>query len=44
MRLLPAISNGSGMGWLMAQAGKQVTYRESQLSNGNYPEKPEFTQ
>lgn len=44
MWLLPATSNDSGMGWLMAQADKQITDRESQLSNGNYPEEPDFMQ
>lgn len=42
--LLPAMSNDSGMGWLMSQANKQVTEREAQLGNGIYPEEPDFMQ
>jgi hypothetical protein len=42
--LLPKTSNDSGMGWLMAQADKQVTDREEELRNGIYPDKPDFMQ
>lgn len=42
--LLPKTSNDSGMGWLMAQADKQVTNREKELQNGIYPDRPDFMQ
>jgi len=42
--LLPKGNAGSGMGYLMSQADKQVTEREEQLQNGIYPERPDFLQ
>jgi hypothetical protein len=42
--LLPKTSNESGMGWLMAQADRQVTEREKELQNGIYPDHPDFMQ
>lgn len=42
--LLPKSHASSGMGYLMAQADREVTQREEELANGIYPEKPDFMQ
>ncbi|PGH07083.1 hypothetical protein AJ79_06361 [Helicocarpus griseus UAMH5409] len=43
-RLLPKITDETGMGWLMAEANKQVSQRESEMSKGKLQEKPDFLQ
>jgi hypothetical protein len=42
--LLPKTSNDSGMGWLMAQADREVTQREAALEQGIYGGRPDFMQ
>jgi len=41
---LPAISNESGMGWLMLEADRQVTAREQQLQEKAFGGQPDFMQ
>lgn len=41
---LPAISNESGMGWLMCEADRQVTTREKQNAEKQFEGKPDFMQ
>ncbi|PQE19206.1 cytochrome P450 17A1 protein [Rutstroemia sp. NJR-2017a BBW] len=42
--LMPQPETHSGMGFLIKEAGIQVTKREKDLSQGLYPEKPDFLQ
>jgi hypothetical protein len=44
MWLLPKTSNESGMGWLMAQADREVTQREEEMQQGIQRDKPDFMQ
>ncbi|OAL53260.1 cytochrome P450 [Pyrenochaeta sp. DS3sAY3a] len=41
---LPAISNDSGMGWLMCEADRQVTGREKQNEQTKFDGQPDFLQ
>ncbi|KAF1845700.1 cytochrome P450 [Cucurbitaria berberidis CBS 394.84] len=41
---LPAVSNESGMGWLMCEADRQVSTRESQNAERPFDGKPDFLQ
>ncbi|KAB8290831.1 hypothetical protein EYC80_008468 [Monilinia laxa] len=41
---LPQLSNHSGIGYLMKQADGQIRNREYEISQGIYPEKPDFLQ
>ncbi|KAF1996048.1 cytochrome P450 [Amniculicola lignicola CBS 123094] len=41
---LPAMSNTSGMGWLMSEADRQVTEREKRISEKGFQGKPDFMQ
>lgn len=41
---LPAISNDSGMGWLMFEADRQVTGREKQNEQTKFDGQPDFLQ
>ncbi|KAF2475031.1 cytochrome P450 [Lindgomyces ingoldianus] len=41
---LPAISNDSGMGWLMCEADRQVSNRERQNAEKPFDGKPDFMQ
>lgn len=44
-RCLPTMGNETGMGWLMAEADRQVSNREKALSEGTYKAKqPDFLQ
>ena len=42
--LLPKTSNESGMGWLMAQADREVTQREKEMREGVYRDRPDYLQ
>jgi hypothetical protein len=42
--ILPKITDETGMGWLMAEATRQVTGREAQMKKGVVPKKPDFMQ
>lgn len=41
---LPRPSDHSGMGYLMEQADNQIRNREYEISQGLYPENPDFLQ
>ncbi|KAI9643772.1 hypothetical protein NHQ30_007121 [Ciborinia camelliae] len=41
---LPRTSNHGGMGYLMSQAESQIRTREEEISQGLYPENPDFLQ
>ncbi|KAF2015783.1 cytochrome P450 [Aaosphaeria arxii CBS 175.79] len=41
---LPAVSNDSGMGWLMCEADRQVTTRENLIAEKSFEGKPDFMQ
>ncbi len=42
---LPATTDAHGMGYLMAEADRQVTQREKDIENGEYKaEQPDFMQ
>ncbi|RAL61330.1 hypothetical protein DID88_009466 [Monilinia fructigena] len=41
---LPRLSNHSGIGYLMKQADDQIRNREYEISQGVYPENPDFLQ
>jgi cytochrome P450 len=41
---LPAISETSGMGWLMCEADRQVSTREKQIAEKPFEGKPDFMQ
>ncbi|EEH18607.2 hypothetical protein PABG_07667 [Paracoccidioides brasiliensis Pb03] len=43
-RLLPKLTDDAGMGWLMAEADKQVSQRELEMSKGIVKEIPDFLQ
>jgi hypothetical protein len=42
--LLPSASNESGMGWLMAQADREVSRREEEMQQGIQRDDPDFLQ
>lgn len=42
--ILPKITDESGMGWLMAEATRQVTARDAETKKGIVPDKPDFLQ
>lgn len=44
MWLLPKTSDNTGMGFLMSEADKQVTRRESGIQVGLYMDRPDFLQ
>lgn len=44
MWFVPAISNDSGMGWLMCEADRQVTRREIQIAEKSFHGDPDFLQ
>lgn len=42
--LLPQPNSHSGMGFLMYEADRAITQREHEVSQGVYPEEPDFLQ
>lgn len=42
--LIPSPDSHTGMGFLIKEADAQVTKRETELSQGLYPEQPDFMQ
>ena len=42
--ILPSMTDETGMGWLIAEANRQVDQRESEMSKGIVQEKPDFMQ
>jgi cytochrome P450 len=41
---LPSVSNGSGMGWLMCEADRQVSAREKQIEEYSFTASPDLLQ
>lgn len=41
---LPAVTNESGMGWLMREASRQVSTREKQIAEKQFHGEPDFMQ
>lgn len=42
--ILPKVTDETGMGWLIAEANRQVDQRETDMSKGIVREKPDFMQ